>query len=300
MSTNWRDRITENAVELFSHAPDPLENTFDYPRDPGLFGPESITWLVMSDVASFIGGIRALVVQAAHPEVAAGVSDHSSYEQDPLGRLSRTASYVTATAYGSMAEVNQAIRAVRFAHRPVSGISHRGKEYSADKSDLAAWVHNALIDSFLTSYRVYGSRPMTEEEADAYVLEQTRLGSLLGAEPLPSTAKSLSSWLAIHPSVDSSPAGSEARKFLARPPLPFFVLAAYKILFYAAVATVPRELRKAVGVRNIPGSRIGGHLLIRVLRFALGFSPAWGAALDRCEQPRPVKDRIRDTSGATR
>ena len=163
MSNTWRDRITENAVGLFSHAPDPLENTFDYPKDPGLFGPESITWLVMSDVASFIGGIRALVVQAAHPEVAAGVSDHSSYEQDPLGRLSRTASYVTATAYGSMAEVDQAIRAVRFAHRPVSGISHRGKEYSADKSDLAAWVHNALIYSFLTSYRVYGPRPMTEE-----------------------------------------------------------------------------------------------------------------------------------------
>ena len=78
MSNSWRDRITENAVELFSHAPDPLENTFDYPRDPGLFGPESITWLVMSDVASFIGGIRALVVQAAHPEVAAGVSEVTS------------------------------------------------------------------------------------------------------------------------------------------------------------------------------------------------------------------------------
>lgn len=300
MANKWRDRITENAVELFSHAPDPLENTFDYPEDPGLFGPTSITWLLMSDVASFIGGIRALIVQAAHPEVAAGVSDHSRYEQDPLGRLSRTASYVTATAYGSMAEVNKATRAVQLAHRPVSGVSHRGKEYSADKPDLAAWVHNALIDSFLTAYRIYGPRPMTQKEADSYVLEQTRLGSLLGAEPLPSTAESLSSWLSTHSSVDSSLAGREARKFLARPPLPFFVLIAYKVLFYAAVATVPHELRKAVGVRNLPGSRIGGHILIRILRFALGYSPAWGAALDRCNQPRPIKERIRDTAGTTR
>ena len=300
MAKKWRDRITENTVELFSHAPDPLENTFDHLGDPGLFGPDSVTWLVMSDVASFIGGIRALIVQAAHPEVAAGVSDHSQYGQDPLGRLSRTASYVTATAYGSMAEVNQSIRAVRFAHRPVSGISHRGKEYSADKSDLAAWVHNALIDSFLTAYRIYGSRSMTQAEADTYVLEQTRLGALLGADPLPSDANSLSCWLAEHPLVDTSPAGSEARKFLARPPLPLFILVAYKILFYAAAATVPRQLRKAVGVRNLPGARIGGHILIRILRFALGYSPAWGAALDRCDQPRPAKERIRDTSGTTR
>ena len=70
--------------------------------DPGLFGPDSVTWRVIGDVATFIGGIRALLVQAAHQEVAAGVADHSRYQDDPLGRLSRTSAYVTATAFGAM------------------------------------------------------------------------------------------------------------------------------------------------------------------------------------------------------
>ncbi|SVC59772.1 uncharacterized protein METZ01_LOCUS312626, partial [marine metagenome] len=85
----------------------------------------------MSDPAAFVGGIRALLVQAAHPEVAAGVGDHSVYREDPLGRLSRTAAYVSATTYGSLPEVDRALTVVRNAHRPVSGTSHRGTAYDA-------------------------------------------------------------------------------------------------------------------------------------------------------------------------
>ncbi|MED6328609.1 MAG: oxygenase MpaB family protein, partial [Actinomycetota bacterium] len=91
--TAWRQRVTEAAEGLFSHAPEPLASTFDHPGDPGLFGPGSVTWRVMCDCSTFVGGVRALLVQAAHPEVAAGVGDHSSYRSDPLGRLSRTAAY---------------------------------------------------------------------------------------------------------------------------------------------------------------------------------------------------------------
>ena len=137
--TGWRQRVTGAAVGLFSHAPDPLASTFDHPGDPGLFGPGSMTWRVMCDCSTFVGGVRALLVQAAHPEVAAGVSDHSSYRSDPLGRLSRTAAYVTATAYGSLPEVDDAIAIVRRLHGPVSGTSHRGLAYSAAKPEMAAW-----------------------------------------------------------------------------------------------------------------------------------------------------------------
>ncbi len=62
-----------------------MEHTLDYAGDPGLFGPDSITWEVMGDVSGFIGGIRALLIQAAHPEVVAGVADHSRYREDPAG-----------------------------------------------------------------------------------------------------------------------------------------------------------------------------------------------------------------------
>ena len=119
----FRIAVIRRTVGLFAHAGDPLEHTLDYTGDPGLFGPDSISWEVMGDVSGFIGGIRALLVQAAHPEVVAGVADHSRYREDPLGRLSRTSAYVTATSYGAMPEVETAVAIVRRVHRPVEGTS---------------------------------------------------------------------------------------------------------------------------------------------------------------------------------
>jgi len=299
-SSGWKARLTETTVGLFSHAPDPLEETFQYPDDPGLFGPESITWKIMGDVSSFIGGIRALLIQAAHPEVAAGVANHSTYRDDPLGRLSRTASYVTATAFGAMPEVEKSIKMVSSAHRPVVGTSSRGEKYSAGNPEMAAWVHNALIDSFLVSYQNFGPFLLKNEEADSYVYEQTNLGNLMKASPLPETAASLSCWLSENPKVGSSKEGAEAVSFLKKPPLPFFTRIAYKILFNAAVVTMPIELREAIGVNPKKGSKTAGNFLTKVLRYALGSSPAWAAALDRSGTKRPNGIRFRNTSGVTR
>ena len=75
---------------LFAHGPTPLANTLDFPGDPGILGPDSVSWRVLGDASVFVGGIRALVIQSAHAEVVAGVEDHSTYRSDPLGRLSRT------------------------------------------------------------------------------------------------------------------------------------------------------------------------------------------------------------------
>ena len=299
-SSGWKARLTETTVGLFSHAPDPLEETFQYPDDPGLFGPESITWKIMGDVSSFIGGIRALLIQAAHPEVAAGVANHSTYRDDPLGRLSRTASYVTATAFGAMPEVEKSIKMVSSAHRPVVGTSSRGEKYSAGNPEMAAWVHNALIDSFLVSYQNFGPFLLKNEEADSYVYEQTSLGNLMKASPLPENAASLSCWLSENPKVGSSKEGAEAVSFLKKPPLPFFTRIAYKILFNAAVVTMPIELREAIGVNPKKGSKTAGNFLTKVLRYALGSSPAWAAALDRSGTKRPNGIRFRNTSGVTR
>ena len=296
----WRRRVTEAAVGLFSHATDPLADTFSHPDDPGLFGPDSVTWRVMSDCSTFVGGVRSLLVQAAHPEVAAGVGDHSSYRDDPLGRLSRTASYVTATSYGAGPEVDAAIAFVGRMHGPVTGTSHRGLAYSAADPEMAAWVHNALVDSFLVAHRTFGPTAMSDSAADAYVAEQVRLGRRMGAAPLPETADDLTAWLAGHPSLGGSPAGGEAVDFLSGPPLSAPVKAAYRIIHDAAAATVPMPILAAIGLRPRRGAIARGRLLIRGLRAALGASPAWAAALERCGQDRPDGVRFRNQPGTTR
>lgn len=283
----FRRTVVSRTVSLFAHAGDPLEHTLDYAGDPGLFGPDSISWEVMGDVSGFIGGIRALLIQAAHPEVVAGVADHSRYREDPLGRLSRTSAYVTATSYGATPEVEAAVAIVRRAHRPVQGTSHRGLPYAADEPALAAWVHNSLTDSFLTAMQEYGARRLSNDEADRFVAEQARIGRLLDADPVPETAAALSSWVAEHPAVGPSPGMRDAVDFLREPPLDPAVTFGYQLLASAAVATIPPRIRRALGLKPRPGAHAVGRGSMLAMRWALGSSPRWRVALERTGAPIP-------------
>jgi uncharacterized protein (DUF2236 family) len=284
---NVRSAIAESTAGLFAHADYPLVNSLDYPGDPGLFGPGSPSWEILGDVATFVGGIRALLVQAVHPEVVAGVADHSTYETDPLGRLSRTSSYVTATGFGAMPEVEHALQVVRRAHAPVTGESHRGRSYTASGPPFAAWVHNVLIDSFLSSYQVFGPSPLPAERADEFVVEQTQLGAMMRASDLPNTQAGLADWIATHPDAQRSPGMSDTVRFLKNPPLPLGASAGYRVLFHAAVAMVPPRIANILGVRKRPGAITGGRALISTLRWSLGSSPTWWLALERTGAPKP-------------
>lgn len=295
-----RQRIISSATAPFRHAPYPLARSLDYQGDPGLYGPGSVSWAVLADVATFVGGVRGLLIQAAHPEVVAGVSGHSRYKEDPLGRLSRTSSYVTATTYGAMPEVEQAVAQVQRIHRVVSGVSSRGVSYDAADPGFSAWVHNALTDSFLVAHRTFGRVALSRAEEDRFVAEQTRVGALLGSDPMPSTASALSAWIEHHPEIAPSPEMWEAVDFLADPPLDPGLKLGYKTLFEAAVATVPTRVRSILGLTKVPGAISVGRVAVAGLRWALGYSPSWQLALVRTgapipegkfKQPLPVKIR---------
>ena len=283
----FRSRVAHTTSGLFKHANYPLADTLDYAGDPGLCGPESVSWRVIGDTSAFIGGVRALLVQAAHPEVAAGVSDHSRYRQDPLGRLSRTSAYVTATTFGAIPEVEQAVTIVSRAHRPVHGESHRGIQYSADAPAFAAWVHNALTDSFLQAYMSFGPEPLSETEQNMFVTEQARIGRLLGADPIPTTASSLRNWINEHPALADSPGRQEAIDVLRSPPIPFIVRPAYQTMVRAATATIPPEMNRLLGLHSLPGSLAAGRAVTGFLRWSLGSSPTWHLSLVRCGAPIP-------------
>ena len=286
---DWlRDRAVGATSDLFSHGPTPLARTLDHPGDPGLLGPDSVSWRVIGDAAAFVGGIRALVVQTAHPEVVAGVEDHSRYRSDPLGRLTRTSAYVTETTYGSLPEVEAAVALVRGAHRGVAGRSARGRAYGASSPALAAWVHNVLTESFLAAYQAFGPEPLSTAEADRFVAEQARIGALLDADPLPTTAGALTRWVTSHPDLAASDAQRAALEFLRSPPLPLPVRPAYRLLFAAAASTVPEALRARLDLHPAPWSAPVGRSALGALRWALGSSPSWHLALVRVGAPVPA------------
>ena len=282
-----RQRVIQSATSPFGHADYPLARTLDHRGDPGLFGPGAASWQVIGDVAAFAGGIRALLIQAAHPEVMAGVDEHSRYREDPLGRLSRTSAYVTATTYGAIPEVESAVGMVRGAHRGVSGQSHRGRRYAASNPAHAAWVHNVLTDSFLAAYQEFGPQPMTSGDADRFVREQAVIGRMLDADPLPKTAAELRQWVTEHPELGPSPGLKHAVDFLTHPPLSTGQKAGYRLLSAAAISTIPERIRTILGVERSAAGATAGSATLSLLRWALGSSPSWHVALLRVGAPIP-------------
>ncbi|MGH7855885.1 MAG: oxygenase MpaB family protein, partial [Candidatus Binatia bacterium] len=59
-----------------------------------------------------LGGGRALLMQIAHPLVAAGVADHSDFRTDSLGRLRRTLDAMLTITFGTLREAEEAYRGV--------------------------------------------------------------------------------------------------------------------------------------------------------------------------------------------
>lgn len=271
--------------EIFS-APAPTLRALRAAGDPGLFGRGSVTWKVHGHPSAVVGGLRSLIVQTLHPLTMAGVAQHSDYRSDPLGRLKRTSAFVASTTYGSTAQAEEAVAAVRRIHENVRGFASDGRPYDANDPELLAWVHHVEVQSFLLAYQRVGPG-LAEPDADRYVEEMARLGELIGARPLVRDAKSLHQWVLHHPEVRVTPEARAAVRFLVSLPLPVIAWPAYAVFFGAAASLVPWWWRVQLGLL-LPGP-LDGRLIsepvarsvIRALPWVLGRSPAVSNASTR-------------------
>ena len=112
----------------------------------------SISWRVSSEPTAMLGGGRALLLQVAHPAVAAGVRDHSSYESDPWARLFRTFDMMLKLSFGSPAASRRQAELFERMHRRVTGTTEEGTPYRALDPTLLRWVWATLCDSALLAY----------------------------------------------------------------------------------------------------------------------------------------------------
>lgn len=144
-----------------------------------------------------------------------------------------------------------------------------------------------LTDSFLAAYQAFGPDRLNAADADRFVAEQTRIGELLGADPLPETAQELTDWITNHPDRVPTNAQASAISFLQNPPLNPPVKIGYRLLFDAALTTIPTDIRHQLGVEPGKRARSIGKNATRALRWTLGASPSWQLALVRCDAPIP-------------
>jgi uncharacterized protein (DUF2236 family) len=149
----------------------------------GVFGPGSMTWLIGREPAILLGGLRALVLQIAHPAVAAGVARSSVFQKDLLGRARRTFTSTYEMLFGDLPTAMRAARRVHKIHNHVRGeLETPGQGYRANDPALLKWVWATLVDTAILSYETF-LRPLTSEEKRRYYDESRLFAALMGIPP---------------------------------------------------------------------------------------------------------------------
>jgi uncharacterized protein (DUF2236 family) len=275
----------------------------DSTPDPGLFGPDSVTWRVMREPRLLLAAGRALLLQAANPLVAQGAIDHSTYKTDPYGRLERTVRWVTVVSFGTTREAERISGRVNGLHRRVSGklpatsATTRvpaGTVYSADDPTLLRWVHASFVDTMLVAHdALIGG--LTERDRDAFVREWDAVARLMGL-PRGGWANAAALRRYVEGQVRRGPAlpggGSlEVAETVLHPPVgSAWMRSATDTLAFVATGLLPAELRRGYGLAWNPAHAIAFATLTRSLRLAtaalprrLRISPVYDLALARSE-----------------
>jgi uncharacterized protein (DUF2236 family) len=116
----------------------------------GYFGPHTMTWRLYREPLFALGGVRALLLQVAHPAVADGVARFSNFKADPFGRGYRTFAAMAMIYFGSKTQAEQTAQRLWRIHSAIRGDAPQ--PYSANQPELLLWVLSTLTD---TTLRVY-------------------------------------------------------------------------------------------------------------------------------------------------
>ena len=147
------------------------------------FSPDGMIWQVDREMVLLLAGGRALLMQLAHPKVAAGVAEHSHFKADPLGRLYRTMGAMWSIVFDEAPAARASLEQVKNVHRRIHGIISPaeslpfGTPYDALDMKLLLWVHATLIDSAMVAYDIF-VKPLAANEKSKYYDDSKKLARL--------------------------------------------------------------------------------------------------------------------------
>jgi uncharacterized protein (DUF2236 family) len=243
---------------------------------------------------------RAILLQLAHPLIAAGVHEHSGFRASPraaAARLHHTVKSMLALTFGDDHARAETIETIRGIHRRVNGtlpetagIFLAGTRYSAEDPALLLWVHATLLESVpLVFSRLV--HPLTESDHDTYCVEAAPVAIALGAraEDVPRSRKALDRYIADTYASGAIAVSTQARELAAaiiHPPGGALVAPAAWLNQILTVGLLPPHVRDQYGFRWAPSQEralamtLGG---IRTMRRAMPRQLAWWRDARRTE-----------------
>jgi uncharacterized protein (DUF2236 family) len=243
--------------------------------DPGLFGPGSMVWRVNGETAMLLGSGRALLMQIAHPMVAAGVADHSDFEADAFDRLWRTLDAVLTVAFGDTEQALEAADRVRGIHGRVIG-RRGGRTYSALDHELLLWVHATLVDSALVTYERF-VEPLSPDDVERYHEEMKRFAGAFGVprDVLPPDAAFFRRY--VNEQLVGLEVTPEARRLaqqIMAPPAPMGLAPFRGLLRESTIGLLPGHLREPFGLTWGPARELALQVAAAGIRRTLPLVPA--------------------------
>ncbi len=274
--------------------------------EEGLFAPDSPIRTVHREGVLLLGGGRALLLQIAHPLVAAGVAEHSRFREDPFGRLRRTLDAMLAIVFGPRDTALAWAEHVRRIHATVQGTLKeragpflRGAPYDARSPDLLLWVHATLIDTSLRIHdRFFGG--LDPDAQVRYYDETKKVAEILGVPPevIPPTLESFHTYVEEMLGSDRITVTGPARDIadaVLRPPLPLIAGSAAALARFVTAAMLPPRLRGEFGLPWSPRREDVWRWIERTGRATLPVLPRVLRELPQARHPpkRPESPRER-------
>jgi uncharacterized protein (DUF2236 family) len=250
-----------------------------------------------SPLTPFLGGGPAVLLQVAHPLVAAGVVRHSDYRIDLWRRLGRTLRALYLITFGSKAEAERAAEAVQTVHSRVRGKTDvqlgsfpPGTPYSAYDAELMLWVHATLVEVSLTVYQRF-VRPLSLEDQERYYREMALVARLFGTPgaAIPRSLADFHDYLAAQlagETITVTPPAREVAAVILEAPLPApmrLLVPAHRL---ATAGLLPSRLRREYGLRWSPLHELALPLAAQSVR--LTTTPALIAASRFTPLPREL------------
>lgn len=248
----------------------------------GFFSAEGMVRNVHRELVIYAAGPRALLLQYAHPQVAAGLRHHSELQSRPIRRLIQTFQTIETMIFGTRSQATQAAYRTAANHARVQGVlteaqgrHHQGASYSAAAPELLLWVLATLIDSSLSCYDALVA-PLDLSAREQYYQEIRAASRLLGLTPEQMPA-SYSAFCAYFNGAltDGTLSVGEAGRGLAAALLAPRQLGA-PLSFAArvlAAATLPARLRAEYGLAWTRRERLTARALIASLRMFAWMMP---------------------------
>ncbi len=255
-------------------------------RDAGRVPPRSVAARVNAERVALLAWSRAILLQLAHPLIAAGVDEHSTFRAGrfaPASRLHQTVRAMLSLTFGSEASRQATIALINGIHRRVNGTLRedvgpytRGTRYSAEDPALLLWVHATLLESVLMVHeRVV--EPLSIAERDEYCRDAAWVPRALGAtEGAPLTWAALEAYMermyASGHLIVSPQARALAEAVLA-PPLATLVWPAAYMNRLITVGLLVPQMREQYGYRWGDREERAMNRVMRALRTVRRITP---------------------------